>query len=169
MTQAEIAHRLDRRARAHEAACRAAGEVIEHRGRAVLEHLHAAQERAGIKVIFAHVAQRRPVIGAPNLQRLARHHAAHEIRRRVAVRIHHAGQRNHAAGVDNFVEGPVRRPLGRTGKNDAVAVDNDAGFIDNIVLLVHGDKQRIANQCSHSVLTFRKAKDKVQEHPHRDS
>ena len=77
VAQAEITHRLNRRAGAHETAGLIAKEVIEHGSGAVLEHLHPAEQRARVKVLIAHAAQRRTVVSAPDFQRPARHHAAH--------------------------------------------------------------------------------------------
>src|SRR5687768_2909323 len=149
MTQSEIAHGLDRRARAHEATSLVTGKMIEHRGRAVLEHFHAAQDCAGVEILLAHVAQRRSIISAPDFQRLARHHAADEIRRGVAMRVDHAGHRDHSISLDRLVEWTSRSPFHWTDERHPVAIDHDRTLFNNVVVVIHRDDESITNQSFH--------------------
>src|SRR5215831_15587862 len=111
MAQPEIAHGLDRRAATHEATRLVAEKMVQHGRCTILQHFHAAKERAGIKIFLSHIPKRCTVISAPNLQGLARHHPTDEIRRRVAVGIHHARHGDSPIGSNSPVEGTWGRPF----------------------------------------------------------
>ncbi len=152
MAQAQVAHRLDRRARAHKPARLITEKMIENGGCSGLEHFHSAEQSAGIKIFFAHAAQRCAVVSAPDLQRLSRHHPAHQISRRVAVGIHQAGNRQAAAALDDAIEGTVGLPLRRTDINQAVGVDSNRSVVNHLVRRIHCRDQNVLNQRLHGFL-----------------
>src|SRR5688572_11709422 len=66
VAQSQIAHCLNRRAGAHEAAGLIAKEMIQDSSGSGLKHLHTAEKRARIKIFLAHISERCPVVSAPN-------------------------------------------------------------------------------------------------------
>src|SRR4030095_5260310 len=118
-------------------------------GRAVLEHFHSSKQGARIEILIAHISKRGAVVGAPNLQGLARHHPPHEIRRRVAVSVHHARHRDSLLALDGAVERTRRCPFSGSHIRQRVTVDNDRTALDYVVLSVHRDDESVTNQSLH--------------------
>jgi hypothetical protein len=104
MAQPKIAHGLNRATHPHEGTGLIAEKVIEDCSRAVLEHFHSPKEGARVEILIAHISEGGTVVGTPDLQRLARQHAAHEICRRVTVSVHHSGHRDIAITFNGLVD-----------------------------------------------------------------
>src|SRR5882724_2602937 len=117
MAQPEIAHGLNRPTHPHEGAGLIAEKVIEDCSRAVLEQFHSPKEGARVEILIAHISEAGAVVGTPNLQGLARQHAAHEICRRVTVSVHHSRHGDTAITFNGFVKRTGWHPLSRSNIN----------------------------------------------------